>query len=68
MSEQCPSCKSERLEPAALFGAALVLQRASGWKKATSGAEVACRVCIDCGAIDRLVADVEKLAKMVPDQ
>ncbi|MBA2544573.1 MAG: hypothetical protein H0V17_33330 [Deltaproteobacteria bacterium] len=68
MSEQCASCKSSRLEAASLFSAALVLQRASGWKKATSGAvEVTCRVCLDCGVIDRLMAaDLEKLAKSVP--
>jgi hypothetical protein len=67
MSEECSSCKSVRLEPAALFSASLVLQRATGWKKATSGAvEVTCRVCLDCGAIDRLMAaDLEKLAKSV---
>jgi hypothetical protein len=66
MPEQCPSCKSERLEAAALFSAAIVLQRASGWKKATSGAaEVHCRVCLDCGAIDQLRTDGPKLAKSV---
>lgn len=50
-----------------MFSASLVLQRATGWKKATSGAvEVTCRVCLDCGAIDRLMAaDLEKLAKSV---
>ncbi len=66
MSEQCGACKSERLEPAAL-ASFVVLQRATSWKKATGGSAVTCRVCLDCGAIDRLTADTVKLQKMLPD-
>lgn len=67
MSEQCGACKSSRLEPAELFSAALVPTNASGWKKAVGGAQVLCRVCLDCGAIDQLRADVERLRKMLPE-
>jgi hypothetical protein len=66
MSETCLSCKSARLESASLISAAIVLDRASGWKKATTGAcQVKCRVCLDCGAISHLNADPEGLAKSV---
>lgn len=63
MSESCSSCKSTRLEPA-LLATAIVLERASGWKKATQAARVSCRVCLDCGVIDRFSTDPAKLAKM----
>jgi hypothetical protein len=66
MAEQCSSCASPRLEPATLLSAAVVLQRASAWKKAVGGAaEVSCRVCLDCGAIDQLKANAETLQKSV---
>jgi len=67
LAEQCEACKSTKLEPATLISAALQLDHASTWKKVTAGATVSCRVCLDCGAIDRLRADVERLRNMLPD-
>jgi hypothetical protein len=55
------------MEPAQLFSAALMPTNASTWKKAVGGAQVSCRVCLDCGAIDQLKADPEQLRKMLPE-
>ena len=65
MSDTCQGCKSARLERSILVSAAIQPERASLWTKATAGAQVTCRVCLDCGAIDQLRADVERLAKML---
>lgn len=67
MAEQCEACTSTKLEPATLVSAALQPDRASTWKKVSAGAVVSCRVCMDCGAIDRLRADVERIRNMLPD-
>jgi len=47
------------------MSAAITPDRAGAWKRALSGAEVKCRVCLDCGNLDQLRADVERLAKML---
>jgi hypothetical protein len=65
MSDKCQACQSVRLEPAILASASIQPERASAWRKAIAAAEVKCRVCLDCGALDQLRADVQQLAKML---
>lgn len=63
MTDICASCGSTRLEAGILMGAAVQLERAPVLAKVLAGAEVKARICIDCGNIDQLRADVEKLQK-----
>jgi hypothetical protein len=65
MGERCQSCQSERLEEARLVSAGIVPERAGLVAKIQAPAEVSVRVCLDCGAVDRLRADAAKLRKMV---
>jgi len=68
MSESCPACKSTNLEEAAVMSAGLQPVRASALRKALAAAEIKARVCMDCGAIDRLRADPKTLKKMLGDK
>lgn len=61
MTDPCTKCGSTRLEPGVLMGAAVQLERAKTLAKVFAGAEVKVRVCLDCGHMDQLQADVEKL-------
>lgn len=67
MSDACPACQSTRLEEAAIMGAALQPARASAFRKALAGAEIKARVCMECGNVDRIRANVETLKKMLGD-
>ena len=50
------------------MGAGLQPARAGRLTKALSAAELKARVCLDCGAVDRLRADVKTLKKMLGDK
>ena len=65
MSDSCPACQSTRLEEATLMSAAIQPVRASAFRKALAGAEVKARVCLECGNVDRIRANVETLKKML---
>ncbi|HZE97806.1 MAG TPA: hypothetical protein VE981_12330 [Planctomycetota bacterium] len=67
-AEACPACRSTRLEDAVIMGAGLQPARAGRLTKALSAAELKARVCLDCGAVDRLRADVKTLKKMLGDK
>ncbi len=65
MSDACTACQSSRLEEATLMSAAIQPVRASAFRKALAGAEVKARVCLDCGNVDQIRADVATLKKML---
>ena len=65
MSDACTACQSSRLEEATLMGAALQPVRASALRKALAGAELRARVCMECGNVDQIRANVETLQKML---
>ena len=62
----CPSCKSTNIEAGAVFGAGIMLERASAFRKALAAPEIKASVCLACGHIFDLRADPEKLAKLLP--
>ena len=63
----CSACKSARMEEAVVMGAGLVPARASNFQKAMAAAVLTANVCMDCGNVDGLRADVVRLAKMLPE-
>jgi len=67
MSDTCTNCGSTKFEPGMLMGAAIQLERATTMAKVFAGAELKARVCMGCGQIDQLRADVEKLRKGLPE-
>ena len=68
MSETCSGCGSGRLEEAVVMGAGLQPVRAGRLAKALAAAELKARVCLDCGAVDGIRADVKRLAKMLGEK
>ena len=67
MTDTCANCGSTKLEPGMLMGAAVQLERAKVLAKVFAGAEVKARICLDCGNIDQLRADLERLRKGIDE-
>ena len=67
MSDTCAKCGSAKLEVGSLAGAAVQLDRWTTMSKVLAAAEVKVRVCLDCGHIGHLHADVERLRKGLPE-
>jgi len=65
MSAACAICQSTNLEDAEIVR--VTLTRASALRNAMSRAGLEARVCMDCGAVDRLRTDPEALQRLLGD-
>lgn len=65
MANVCGGCGSARLEEGSIVSAGVQLDRASTLKKILAAPELKIVACLDCGRVDGLRADPERLRALV---